>query len=393
MRAMDWDWIRALALAASLAYGCGGPETPGQGGRDNGREPAARGILAGPILVSIGGDDAVPGPDLYRVNGGFRTNSGHTVLADASTNEIRVLDRAARLVKRFGGTGGGPEEFSALLGIWPGGADTIVAYDLLAQRITYWTLDAGLVKESRITFAGLPGLVARMADGTFVGYINDEVTMLRPGQSRTDSGTVIRASVNLDSVWPIARYPKGTTHTIENPLLEGRPTLFGLPLAPQGLVAAGGQSIWVAYGDGRSIRRFGLSGVGEDSVALDITALELSAAARAEWIDQRVALAPQSDRSRVRRFLEAIPYPDRFPAIDTAMVDALEHLWVRHFRLPRADSAVWSVYAPDGTVVGRTVLPGDLRLLQVGRDYLLAVRRNETDTEVVVVLALTRAPG
>lgn len=386
--------VRLTAIVLCLASACVAPDAgEGRGPLGDGVDAVGPAVVVGDVQQTIGVDDTIPGHDLHRVVGGFRTRSGHIVLADGSTNEIRVFDEEARLVRRFGGTGRGPEEFAALQAVWSGGGDTIIAYDLLAQRITFWTPGAGLGKEVRISFRGLPGLVARLADGTYVGYVLDEGGLRQPGLSRTDSGTVVRASALVDSAWVIARYPHTTVHTIANPLLDGRPTMFALPTAPSGFVSASRQHVYIGYGDGRAIRKYGLSDGDEDSIVHNVLPQEMSPAARSAWIDQRVGTAPRADRSRVRRFLEAVPYPERFPAIDAIKVDVLDNLWIRHFRPPQADSTVWSVYSPCGVASGEAVLAADLRVLDIGTDYLLALRGSETDVEVAVVLSLTRARG
>ena len=50
----------------------------------------------------------------------------------------------------------------------------------------------------------------------------------------------------------------------------------------------------------------------------------------------------------------------------------------------------WDVFSADGAWLGRVHTPGRFRVLEIGSDYMLGVRKDDLDVEHVQVLALTR---
>jgi hypothetical protein len=52
-------------------------------------------------------------------------------------------------------------------------------------------------------------------------------------------------------------------------------------------------------------------------------------------------------------------------------VDALDQLWVEEYPRPRAATVTWTVFAPDGRLVGKAALPRHLSVFEIGRDYVL----------------------
>ena len=65
-------------------------------------------------------------------------------------------------------------------------------------------------------------------------------------------------------------------------------------------------------------------------------------------------------------------------------------LWVEGYRLPYASHTTWHVFDPTGEWLGSLHPPNGLRVLQVGRDYVLGWYRDELDVQHVVVYPLDR---
>ena len=89
--------------------------------------------------------------------------------------------------------------------------------------------------------------------------------------------------------------------------------------------------------------------------------------------------------------LDALSVPPSFPAFSAIEVDALGYLWVREYNLPGEEGALWTVFDPDGIVQGFVETPADLRIFEIGADYVLGLVTDALDIEYVQLWELERA--
>ena len=80
------------------------------------------------------------------------------------------------------------------------------------------------------------------------------------------------------------------------------------------------------------------------------------------------------------------------PAFESLMSDAAGYLWVREFEPPKeaGPAPVWTVFDPDGRVLGFVETPAGMEIYEIGEDYLLGHARGELDVEVIQVWPLVR---
>ena len=109
--------------------------------------------LAEEPAVVIGGDVGVPMQELFRVTDALRTN-GEIVVANSGTSEIRFYDARGRHVRSVGRAGDGPAEFRLLYWVRPWPGDSIVAYDFLHRRLTFFDAQGGYGRDVSVVNAG-----------------------------------------------------------------------------------------------------------------------------------------------------------------------------------------------------------------------------------------------
>jgi hypothetical protein len=156
-------------------------------------------------------------------------------------------------------------------------------------------------------------------------------------------------------------------------------------------VAQGGRLSWVAPNDGRGLLAFDSLGALTLIVRHVGREAPLSADDR-QWLArlQLDSLPNPRQRARIERELALHPFPDRLPAHFALFVDADDHVWVQgHPRAAEPDPA-WEVVSPEGSWLGSVRLPPGARPLEIGGDYVLAVRTAANGAEEVVELRLTR---
>ncbi len=100
------------------------------------------------------------------------------------------------------------------------------------------------------------------------------------------------------------------------------------------------------------------------------------------YIRERVAGVVDAGERRMMEELYRAPPPlDRMPAYRVFRTDALGCLWVEESRRPGNDVPVWTVFDPQGAVLGRVSLPAGLYVREIGEDYVQGVYTDDMDVE------------
>jgi hypothetical protein len=89
--------------------------------------------------IRIGVREGAPEYELFDATGSARLSDGRIVVANAGARELRYYDPAGHHVKTSGGRGGGPGEFQYLRNIFQHTADTVLAADWMAERLSVFS--------------------------------------------------------------------------------------------------------------------------------------------------------------------------------------------------------------------------------------------------------------
>lgn len=94
---------------------------------------------------------------------------------------------------------------------------------------------------------------------------------------------------------------------------------------------------------------------------------------------QRIAASEES-------MFDRIPFPLTYPAYSRLLVDEDGYLWVQSFVSTRgstAEAREWSVFHPDGRLMGNVTLPERFTLHTVSKQRVFGVYRDEKGLEYV----------
>jgi len=99
------------------------------------------------------------------------------------------------------------------------------------------------------------------------------------------------------------------------------------------------------------------------------------------------------DPSR-RQFLQSMfaemPVPETMPAHSDIIVDLEGNLWVGEYRRPGDDQPRWTVFDPDGVMLGVVETPQRFRIFEIGSDYVLGRGVDDLDVEHIHVYDLLK---
>ena len=339
--------------------------------------------------VSIGVLEGAEPYMLYLAWDATRLRDGRIVVANVGTDELRVFDASGTHLATWGGQGEGPGEFTGLWQVEPWPGDSIVAWH--APRFGISVFDA-------------QGNFART-----IRLVHDEgispMQRFRPQSTKRD-GTILAAHSpeGGDTVAVQLRDGKGEvqssfgTHPGREPYIYGegdRSMLFWSIF--------GREPVWASWGDltvvgntGRyEVRAFGADGSLARIVRRDHMPRPPTQGDVAAYIEQRVASnirATESEQAQSRRQYQTVPVAEYFPAFESIMRDALDHLWVEEYEVPGEErpGSLWTVFDPEGQVLGFVETPEGLWIFEIGEDYILGRTLDELNVEYVQVWPLER---
>jgi hypothetical protein len=345
-----------------------------------------------------------PGQSFLGVAPVVRLGDGRIAVADGSQQTIRYFDASGKLLLTSGGRGGEDGQFHALGWIGRGPADTLVAYDFVARRLSLFDGRGKFVRASPLVPADPEALAEPLAtfqDGSVLFRLTHSPNPFpgKTGQVVRDSAAYMRFGLDGTPTASLGQFPQSEVFGVQV-RAEGSPSPFPVPF---GLVTVAGlRADTMLIGTGSS---FEVASIGPDGspVALLRATIErervtpeesreFTASAITRLRTGVKSLNTTLDSSLVRA-LEKAPFPTRKPAFGRMIVDRTGALWLSAPLSPPASTSTWTVFAPDGTWLGTVTTPEGLRVDEIGADYVLGVYRPSHGEERVRMYPLSRGPA
>ena len=357
--------------------------------------------------VSIGGRDERPDYIAWGVVGAGVLEDGRIFVANQGSSLINFYSPTGEHRYAAGGAGRGPGEFGSMQKVIRLPGDTLLVVSL-TPGLTWISPEGAYIRSGSSDVWGLARHPCRMshgdwwplADGTTVTRFEDN-----PGQPGCKEMTfgVHRTSALLER----QNWESGGFDTLGVfPGTERNSAAFRV-YGGELLVATSEDRIFVADTRDETIVVLASNG---DTIAVAPTPfapVPVSAAARSErsrppWptrpgFEPPVPLDPPYD------------YSEMYPRIGRILPDQEGNLWVmayppvetptNSYRFIITSSAFveeggarWRVLGPSGEVVAEVRTPPGLFPLEIGEDYVLGMRKDEYDVEVIELYSLARRP-
>ena len=343
--------------------------------------------------VSIG---ALEGEEPYlldQVRDALTMPDGRIVVANRSSQELRVFDASGIHVDTWGGRGEGPGEFNSLLEVahWQG--DSLIAWYSQSDRLSVFDSSGNfgrtLIPGDLRAQVALP-TGAILASGFSAGGFS-----LDDGRDRRARNHEV---VNADGqvLASLGPFPGSEMHT------SGSGNVFSImtiPFTRSTRTTAWAGLFVVAPNDTYEIRAFEPVGALSRIVRRDHALVAPTPTHTDAEIERRVALRPPEQqaerRQELRRTFEEVPIAETFPAFDQIVADALGHLWVEEYDLPGEPrtNPLWTVFDPEGRALGFVETPAGMNVYEIGADYILGRVTDDLGVEYVQVWSLMRSGG
>lgn len=340
-------------------------------------------------VLSIGQIDGDPRYLLSQISHVRRQRNGR-ILVTMGPN-IRFFDSQGLYLGDAGGPGRGPGEFQHIQDIIVLPGDTLL---VLHFRDRVWLSPYGrYLRQEWID------LTAVSTDGwaSEGSVLLPNGNLLVPQYRRDTRGESRRTGLFR----PTLRY---AVFDIGNTIVRPLYTAGGLrqmftergpaiqPFSPHARHAIGPERIYVGDNDTTYVKVFSLDGeelgtIHVASRAVSVTASHLEGS-RSRTLDRIGRDVRQ--REYFEHSWDVVPQPSRFPYWDSMVADALGFLWVSSPNIPGTPK-VWTIFDSGGRPVSSVQLPEAFRPIEIGRDYMLGVARDEFDVEYVHMYRVTRS--
>jgi len=328
----------------------------------------------------------------FRVVNAVTLGDGRIVVANSGTNEIRFFDAIGSFLYSSGRKGGGPGEFEALwtLAVLPG--DSIIAFDRRLRRMSIFGPDGTFARS--FMFTALAGAAALPMP---IGLTSDQRLVVserafRTGETRTgltrDSTFYLLVDLDGALIDTLGHFPGDEWYikTESEAIYSSTPPFSRSPEA-----AVSGSGFYFGSGDSYEIAYYASDGALQRLIRRMTGNLQVTA----EDIERykQDALEGRHDPSRrqlLQSMLAEMPVPETMPAYSDIIVDLEGNLWVGEYRRPGDDQPRWTVFDPDGVMLGVVETPQRYRIFEIGSDYVLGRGADELDVEHIQIYDLLK---
>jgi hypothetical protein len=318
---------------------------------------------------------------------GVTVLDGRTYVADAQSRDIRVFDRQGRFLFRFGRSGEGPGEFTAIDALAHAPDGTLLARDPRLFRVTRFDAEGKYLADYRLMRP-----YPQYGDGGGFrvgrdGWFYDRLSLTR-GIESADSLAIIAyddTGVVRDTVLVAETRHRYVTVVVDQVPQGGLP----VPFAPWATTAVGP--------DGRIARSLGdtfafdlLSPAGSmlRTVEMESQPVPVSSAERDSVLEAMRKQAGEMTDGLGR--MQDFDFPEHKADVTHLLSDADGYWWVGANRSARRAVVppAFDVFDPDGIRVATLTVP--LRPIEIGHDYIAGTATDEAGIETVVLVTLDR---
>ena len=344
-------------------------------------------------------DDGTPEHQFTRI-AARRLSNGAFVIGDLDAFEVRLFDERGTYLRRLASRGKGPGEVPGpynlvvsndtifLFGIPPFAPANVQVYSaagyisalppLMDNGFTIQVMDR-LANGRLLVTRGTSGRV--LSTPPVVGQLVADSTRFGVRDGRSDVSSVVWLP-SVVSQWMVGHpWPRGRLPS----------TLSTYVNRPASIVAASSNRLWIVHSEngvveirddtGREIKTVRLPG---STGPFDRTQLNV----RRSRAYRRATRALDSARADV--MADPAILPKQMPYVSSATPGIDGEIWLTRFSIDETAPKQMLVLSRDGTAIGELSIPPGLEIHQIGKDFVLGIRRDDDGLVSVVMHRLLR---
>jgi 6-bladed beta-propeller len=310
-------------------------------------------------------------------------STGHLFILDPDGHRILVFDSTGTFVRRMGGEGGGPGEFTFALAfdVMPDGTSAV--FDIGKRSFVRYAFDGTLLDEMRTppTFFG----------GTFaLGPGSLTVTTQKRDSTVALNSLVVATATDTTTIASLEQTPGGVVQFKSCGMsIRGIPPIFSPTLR---WVGSGTRTV-VATSDTYEMRVYD----GDRLVRIIRRAIPPEAATK------ELAIREQGDGMKVRldsgtrtcepaEVVDQQGFAETVPTIRRMQIDPLGRIWVDRAHT-RYDPPIIDVFGPEGDYIGTLPDGTPFPATFLSADRVVTIRKDELDVERAVVQEIRESDG
>jgi hypothetical protein len=334
---------------------------------------------------------------LYQVSGGARLSDGRILLSDNGSFQLRLFGPDGTAVGSWGREGEGPGEFQSIRVVGALEGDTVVVLDGRLRRIHLFHPDLGFLGQSTIDEeVGMTFFSTGMfgnGDIVFGGGLTFGPGGDTPTEGLSRSDTPYRAATLEGSLAADFGTVPGPEIFVQTRGGGGEYFISAsvIPFGRGPAAHARGDRLFLGSTDTYEIRGYDPTGRLDRIVRVLQPLAPVSSQELDRFIEERVIeLDDPSGAPELRSSLRDMPTPGTMPAYRALVLDSEGFLWVEDFLKPGERLRSWTIFDGEGVPRTRLSLPSDNRVLEIGRDYLMAVFEDPLGVEYLRMFSLHR---
>ena len=378
--------LASMACAALALLGC----VEDRPGSDAVPEMA----LAPDALWMVGVRDGLPEQTFYRISGAARLADGSVVVGVAGMHEVRKYGPDGSHLWTRGGVGEGPGEFRSLELVAGCADETIMIWDPRLFRVTEFADDGGVADTWAVTYEdGLPPYRVVCATGGRLVY--HPWGSIPPGTEGPFRWSVPVAWTDGPETQVLQEAVPGPERVFTDASYHARP--WGHTLA----LAATDEGVWIGTGDDYEVLFVDWNGTVSDTVRWTGPDRGIAQSQVDRLYDTQLAMMP--DQEAAERFRTSVwpemltELPSTLPAYSRLLVSREGELWVGMWS--DADmyyesserGRTWYAFDAGGRVARRLTVAPNMRVQDVGTDWVLVRVTDEVGVEKLAVYGLEEA--
>ncbi len=340
--------------------------------------------------VSIGEREGGDPYMLHQARDATKLDDGRILVANGGDDELRVFDASGTWLESWGGRGEGPGEFGDLSHVDSWARDSIVAWSGPGSSISVFDSEGNFGRSFTLepihdgpfgdyVFPAAVTATGSILAGQIPEVFDKVVVELRDAEGRLLSSLGEHPGVEHHRVEVISGSARGVA-------------MYEVVFGPTVAQVPWGDLVVHSLSDRYEIKAFAEDGALARIVRRDHASRPPTAEEVAGYIEERVSKYPDNLMAEQRKQYQSVPVAESMPAFTSIIVDRLHNLWVEEYELPGEEwpGSLWTVFDPEGRVLGFVETPEGLEIYEIGEDYILGRSLDELDVEHVQVWPLER---